>query len=86
VGLENAGIHPRMASCMADGMARRLSLAQLRRLGDLPAARGSASPEQFLLRVRSLRDPEIWAAASSSAALCASGFVRQGFGPGIRSG
>ena len=34
-GLEHAGIHPRMARCMAERMARRLSIAQLREANDL---------------------------------------------------
>ncbi|MDQ8756847.1 hypothetical protein RCO27_11475 [Sphingosinicella sp. LHD-64] len=74
-GLVNAGLPAGLSACMAERMVDRLSLIQLRRLADLPAAREAASVEQFLRRVRALRDPEIWAVASSSAGLCASGFA-----------
>ncbi len=69
-GLENAGLSPGMAACMAERMADRLSLIQLRRLGDLPQAREAGSTEQFLHRVRSLRDPEILRVSASAAAVC----------------
>jgi hypothetical protein len=75
-GLVNAGLPASLSACMAERMVDRLSLIQLRRLSDLPTTRDSVSVDQFLRRARSLRDPEIWAAASSSAALCASGFAR----------
>jgi hypothetical protein len=75
-GLINAGLSESLAACMAERMVDRLSLAQLRRIGDLPRAREAASVQQFLQRVRSLRDPEILAVSSSSAALCATGLAR----------
>ena len=70
-GLIEAGLSPPMAECMAERMADRLSLAQLRRLGDLKHAGRTASLDEFLHRVRSLRDREILAVTSSSAAICA---------------
>jgi hypothetical protein len=70
-GLENAGIHPRMAGCMADRMARRLSIGQLRRLGDLPRARRADSLDEYLHDVRALGDPEIVRVTSLAAARCA---------------
>lgn len=75
-GLINAGLSESLAACMAERMVDRLSLAQLRRIGDLPRAREASSVTEFLGRVRSLRDPEILAVSSSSAALCASGLGR----------
>ncbi len=75
-GLVTAGLPADLSACMAERMVDRLSLIQLRRLSDLPAARDSASTDQFLGRVCSLRDPEIWTVASGSAALCAGGFAR----------
>ncbi len=75
-GLINAGLSEPLAACMAERMVDRLSLAQLRRIGDLPRARESTSVADFLRRVRSLRDPEIWSVSSSSAALCATGLTR----------
>ena len=74
-GLVNAGLSRPLAGCMAHRMAGRLSLVQLRRIGDLPEARESLSVSEFLHNLRSLRDPEILGAATSSAALCATGFA-----------
>ncbi len=74
-GLVNAGLSEPLAACMAERMVDRLSLAQLRRIGDLPQAREAGSVQEFLRRVRSLRDPQIWTVSSSSAALCASGLA-----------
>ena len=74
-GLTNAGLSEPLAACMAERMVDRLSLAQLRRIGDLPRAREATSVPEFLRRVRSLRDPEIWSVSSSSAALCATGLA-----------
>jgi hypothetical protein len=72
-GLINAGLSPSLAACMAERMADRLSLMQLRRIGDLPRATSSVSIAQFLHRVRSLGDAQILGVSSSSAALCAVG-------------
>lgn len=74
-GLVTAGLPDDLSACMAGRMVDRLSLIQLHRLSDLPDAREAVSAEQFLRRVRSLRDPEIWAVASGSAALCAAGIA-----------
>jgi hypothetical protein len=74
-GLVNAGLSPPLAACMAERMADRLSLMQLRRIGDLPQAREALSVGEFLHRVRALRDPEILSVSTSSAALCASGLA-----------
>jgi hypothetical protein len=74
-GLVNAGLSPPLAACMAHRMADRLSLMQLRRIGDLPQARESVSAGEFLRRVRALRDPEILSVSTSSAALCATGLA-----------
>ena len=70
-GLVNAGLSQPMAACMAERMVDRLSLAQLRRIGDLPYARDERSVAGFLRRVRALRDPEIWTVSSTAAAVCA---------------
>lgn len=75
-GLNNAGLSKAMSACMAERMVDRLSLAQLARLGDLPDADESRDVGEFLRRVRALRDPEILAVTSSSAALCATGIAR----------
>jgi len=70
-GLVNAGISPPMAACMAERMADRLSLMQLRRIGDLPYARDERTVPGFLRRVRASRDPEILSVSSAAAAICA---------------
>lgn len=75
-GLVNAGLPRPLAACMAERMVDRLSLAQLMRIADLPKAREAESVDKFLRRIRSLGDPEIVAVATSSAALCATGFGR----------
>ena len=72
-GLQNAGLSRAMAACMAERMVDRLSLIQLRRIGDLPYASSSLSVSEFLHRVRALGDAQILGVASSSAALCAVG-------------
>lgn len=74
-GLINAGLSPPLASCMAERMVDRLSLVQLRRIGDLPDARESQSVDQFLRRVRALRDPEILTVSAAAATLCATGLA-----------
>jgi hypothetical protein len=74
-GLINAGLSPPLAACMAERMVDRLSLAQLRRIGDLPQARESQSVDQFLRRVRALRDPEILTISAAAATLCATGLA-----------
>lgn len=69
-GLVNAGLSRPLAACMAGRMVERLSLMQLRRIGDLPRARASVSVAEFLHRVRALRDPQIVSVSTSSAAIC----------------
>ena len=70
-GLMNAGLSEPLAACMAERMADRLSLMQLRRLGDLPRAREAGGLDEFLHRVRALGDREILAVIASAGAGCA---------------
>jgi hypothetical protein len=74
-GLVNAGLAEPMADCMAGRMADRLSLIQLRRIGDLPYAEEERTVAGFLHRIRALRDLEIWTVSSAAAAVCASGIA-----------
>lgn len=74
-GLVEAGLSPTLSTCMAERMVDRLSLAQLRRLGDLQRAGRARNVDELLHRIRSLGDPEILTVTSSSAALCATGLV-----------
>ncbi|MBL0914360.1 MAG: hypothetical protein IBJ13_02235 [Sphingopyxis sp.] len=74
-GLNNAGLSKAMSACMAERMVDRLSLLQLRRLGSLGSLKDKRitdlSLDQFLHKVRALKDPEILTVSTSSAALCA---------------
>lgn len=74
-GLTNAGLSNAIAGCMADRMVDRLSLVQLRRLGSLASLRdenaGALTLNQFLRKVRALKDTEILGVTTSSTALCA---------------
>jgi hypothetical protein len=69
-GLVNAGLSGPMAACMAERMVDRLSLMQLRRIGDLPRARAAVSVPEFLHRVRALSDAEVLSVSASAAAAC----------------
>lgn len=74
-GLTNAGLSKGVAACMAERMIDRLSLLQLRRLAALSSLGEKPlrelTPEQFLRKVRALKDGEILSVSISSAALCA---------------
>ncbi len=76
-GLIDAGLSRPMASCMAQRMADRLSLLQMKRLGGLAKLKdqrlGQVSLERFIYDVRALKDPEILAVATTSAGICALG-------------
>ena len=74
-GLQNAGLSKAMSACMAERMVDRLSLLQLRRLSALGSLKdrrlADLSLDQFLHKVRALKDAEILAVTTSSAAVCA---------------
>lgn len=74
-GLAGAGLPQGVAACMADRMVDRLSLLQLRRLAALGSLQDKPirdlTPEQFLRKVRALKDAEILGVTTSSAVLCA---------------
>jgi len=74
-GLNNAGLSKAMSACLAERMVDRLSLLQLRRLSALGSLKdkriADLSLDQFLRKVRALKDPEILTVSTSSAALCA---------------
>ncbi|MEQ8311769.1 MAG: hypothetical protein RIA72_13815 [Sphingopyxis sp.] len=74
-GLNNAGLSKPMSACMAERMVDRLSLLQLRRLASLGSLKdkhiADLSMSQFLHKVRALKDAEILAVSTSSAAVCA---------------
>ncbi len=76
-GLIDAGLSRPMAACMAQRMADRLSLLQMKRLGGLAKLKddrlGEISLERFIYDVRALKDPEILAVATTSAGICALG-------------
>ena len=74
-GLNNAGLSEAMSACMAERMVDRLSLVQLRRLSALGSLKDKRitdlTMDQFLRKVRALKDAEILAVSTSSAAICA---------------
>ncbi|NWK95985.1 hypothetical protein DM806_09920 [Sphingobium lactosutens] len=74
-GLIDAGLSPKMAGCMAERMASRLSIVQLRRLQSIASLRKSHKEEMtvghFIHKVRALQDPEIIAITSKAAFACA---------------
>lgn len=76
-GLVNAGLPQPTAACMADYMIHRLSLVQLRRLqslstvGDVDYRR--VTVDQYLHKVRALKDPEILTVTGKAALTCALG-------------
>lgn len=74
-GLQRAGLSKPMSACMADRMVDRLSFTQLRRLSSLEGVKGTklkdVPTEEFLHKVRALKDPEILGVSTSSAAICA---------------
>ena len=74
-GLNNAGLPKAMSACLAERMVDRLSLVQLRRLSALGSLKDreitDLTLDQFFRKVRALKDPEILAVTTSSAAVCA---------------
>lgn len=74
-GLMDAGLSPRLATCMAERMVDRLNITQLRRLQSLASLRktdlGTLSVDRFLYKVRALDDPEIFLVTSKAAISCA---------------
>jgi hypothetical protein len=73
--LEQAGLKPHMAHCMAGRLVHRLSRAELRQLGSLPKASHAQSVDEFLYRLRALDDHHIVKVSLKSAALCATGLA-----------
>ncbi|MFK4794454.1 hypothetical protein [Sphingobium sp. ZW T5_29] len=73
-GLTDAGLPPVTAGCMAERMADRLSLAQLRRVQSLASLRnshmGALSVDRFLHKLRAIEDPEIFIVTSKAAIAC----------------
>lgn len=73
--LLEAGLSPHMAGCMAERMADRLSIGQLRQLQSIASLRkshtGDLSIDQLLHKLRALDDPEIFLVTSKAALKCA---------------
>ena len=71
--LRNAGVPPRVASCMAERMASKLSIAQLKELKaiaktDEPGEKMSA--KHILKRVAAIGDPQVVEVTSRAAIGC----------------
>lgn len=73
--LMKAGLSAPMASCMAERMVDRLSMAQLRRLSSLSSLKErdvrDMTIDEFIYRSRALQDPEILRVVTSSGLRCA---------------
>ena len=74
-GLRNAGLSKNQSSCMAERMAEKLSLIQLRRisaLGNFEEEKlRDMSVSRFMRNIRALKDPEILTVTSRAAIGCA---------------
>ncbi len=68
------GIAPAMADCMAHQMAKKLTVAQLRRLSELGGEKHGWL--DYVAAVRRVNDPEALQVLVSSAALCKAGLIR----------
>jgi hypothetical protein len=71
--LQDAGVPPRVAGCMAERMAARLSITQLKELKALAkehAPGEKVSAKHILKRVAALGDPEIVTVTSRAAIGC----------------
>ena len=75
--LSEAGLSNENASCMAERMVDRLTIAQLKKLEALKARKGERDKPltvaEFVERVRRVGDAEVVAVTASSAGLCAVG-------------
>jgi hypothetical protein len=71
--LRDAGVPPRVASCMAERMAARLSIAQLKELKALSKLHEPGEkmgPKHILRSVEAIGDPEIVRVTSRAALGC----------------
>jgi len=71
--LRDAGVPPRVASCMAERMAAKLSIEQLKELKRLAALREpgeSMGPKHILRSVEAIGDPEIVRVTTRAAVGC----------------
>ncbi|MCI4588726.1 hypothetical protein MOK15_01210 [Sphingobium sp. BYY-5] len=72
--LLEAGLSPHMAGCMAERMASRLSIDQLRKLQSIASLRKShsekLSKDEWLYKLRALDDPEISRVTSKAVLKC----------------
>lgn len=71
--LTDAGLSRGDASCMAERMTDRLSLAQVRKLEVLKTPKRTLS--DYVYAVRRLGDAQLFRVTASSAALCGSGLA-----------
>jgi len=71
--LRDAGVPPRVASCMAERMADRLSIGQLKELKRLAALREpgeSNGPKHILRSLEAIGDPEVVRVTTRAAVGC----------------
>lgn len=68
--LENAGLSPRMSECMAKKMVAKLSIGQLRRLGEVAKAGKARSVQDFLDAIGAIDDPQTVSVTTRAALSC----------------
>lgn len=73
--LMEAGLSPRMSSCMAERMVDRLSIPQLKRLQSIVSLRDAdyrgMTIDRLLYKLRAIDDPEIFTVTSRAGLACA---------------
>ena len=79
--LTDNGVGANTAACMAERMADRLTIDQLKKLENLKPREGEtkrpSGVRDFLRRVNRVGDAEVVAVTGSSAALCAAGVANE---------
>lgn len=68
--LENAGLSPRMSECMAKKMVAKLSVGQLRRLGEVARAGKARNVQDFLDAIGAIDDPQTVSVTTRAALSC----------------
>lgn len=68
--LVNAGLSPRMSECMAQKMVDKLTITQLRQLGEVAKAGKARNVGDFLDDIRAIHDPRTISVTTRAALGC----------------